>query len=253
MFRTRSNDMPTKKPLLITRGMIWGTLIVLIVAAGCVRLGFWQLDRLGQRRALNQATRQRMGLPPVQLSSAVSDSNGLIFRRARLSGDYDDAHSIIVAGRSLRGVPGVHVLTPMRIGGAAVLVNRGWMPSADAATVPIDSVREPAARGLDALLTPFPHDYGSGTQPDSFQRVWYSMDATRLQRQFPYRVLPVIAQILPHANQPRYPIRLQAPQIDEGPHLGYAIQWFSFAAIALIGWTVLMLRTRQADARQKTE
>jgi surfeit locus 1 family protein len=235
--------MPNNRPLVITRGMIWGTLIVLIVAAGCVRLGFWQLDRLHQKRALNEATAQRMQLPPVELSSAVSDSNGLIFRRARLSGDYDDAHSVIIAGRSLRGIPGVHVLTPMRIGGAAVLVNRGWMPSADAASVQIDSVREPGPRNLEALLAPFPHDYGGGSRPDSFQRVWYSMDAVRLQRQFPYRVLPVIAQILPHAKQPRYPVRLSAPQIGEGPHLGYAIQWFSFAAIAIVGWIVLMLRT----------
>jgi surfeit locus 1 family protein len=239
--------MPNKKPLVVTRGIVWGTVIVLIVAIVCVRLGFWQLDRRQQKRALNQATTQRMRLPPIQLSPVVSDSNGLIFRRAVLNGDYDDAHSIIVAGRSLRGVPGVHVLTPMRIGGAAVLVNRGWMPSADAASVAVDSVREADPRNLEALLTPFPQDYGGGAQPDSFQRVWYSMDAVRLQRQFPYRVLPVIAQILPHANQPRYPIRIQPPAIEEGPHLGYAIQWFSFAVIALIGWTVLMLRTRREE------
>ena len=242
--------MPTQNPIVITRGMIWGTLIVLIVAAGCVRLGFWQLDRLQQKRALNQSTTQRMRLPPIELNSAVSDSDGLVFRRAKLNGHYDDAHSVIIAGRSLRGVPGVHILTPLRMGGAAVLVNRGWMPSADAASVQIDSIREPGPHDLEALLIPFPHDYGSSTAPDSFQRVWFSMDVARLQRQFPYRVLPVIAQILPHANQPRYPIRLRAPEIDEGPHLGYAIQWFSFAAIALIGWTLLMLRDRKTLRRE---
>jgi surfeit locus 1 family protein len=172
----------------------------------------------------------------------INDSSGLIFRRVVLNGEYDDEHTIIIAGRSLRGTPGVHVVTPMRLGGAAVLINRGWMPSADAASVPVDSIGEPGPRNLEALLTPFPQDYGSGAAPDSFQRVWYSMDAVRLQRQFPYQVLPVIAQILPHANQPRYPIRLSARSIDEGPHLGYAIQWFSFAAIALIGWIVLILR-----------
>lgn len=237
--------MPERKTLVVTRGIIWGSLIVLIVAATCVRLGFWQLARLEQRRTLNEATKRRMREPPAQLSAVISDSAGLISRRTVLNGEYDDAHTIVIAGRSLRGVPGVHVLTPMHVGGAAVLVNRGWLPSADAASVETDRVREPGPRNLPALLTPLPDNYGTKAAPDSFQRVWYSMDAHRLQRQFPYRVLPVIAQILPYENQPRFPVRLQPREMDEGPHLGYAIQWFSFALIAIVGWIVLMLRSRE--------
>lgn len=236
--------MPEKKPVIITRGVFWGSVVVLLIALTCGRLGVWQLQRLDARRARNEGTIRRMKEPPIQLSAMMRDSAGLLLRRVILNGEYDDANTVIIAGRSLRGVPGVHVLTPMRIGGAAVLVNRGWMPSADAARIDVASIKEPSPRNLQALITAFPGDYGRGAPPDSFQRVWYRMDADKLRKQFAYPVLPVLVQILPHASQPKYPIRLKPPELDEGPHLGYAIQWFSFAAIAIIGWIALLLRGR---------
>ena len=230
--------------LVVTRAGMWGSAIVLIVALACGRLGFWQLDRLQQKRDRNAATEQRMQEAPLQLSSLMSDTASLIFRRVALNGDYDDAHTVIVAGRSLRGVPGVHVLTPLLIGGTGVLVNRGWMPSADAARIEIDSIIEAGPRGLPGLITPLPDQYGRGALPDSFQRVWHRMDGQHLIRQFPYPVLPFVVQVLPHAGAPQYPVRLEPPILDEGPHLGYAIQWFSFAIIAIIGWFALLYRRR---------
>ena len=241
--------MPETKPLVVNRSILWGSLVVLIVALACIRLGVWQLDRLQQRRARNAATEQRMREEPARLSAVVSDSTGLLFRRVVLSGDYDDAHTVIIAGRSLRGVPGVHVLTPMRIGGAAVLVNRGWMPSADGARIDVDSIKEPGPRELHALITPLPEDYGRATQADTFQRVWYGVNAERLRKQFSYPVMPFVAQILPYANQPKFPIRLRPPEMDEGPHLGYAIQWFSFATIAVVGWIVLISRRKRENVK----
>jgi surfeit locus 1 family protein len=239
--------MPKRQTIVVTRGVLWGSIVVAIVALICVRLGFWQLQRLEQRRARNDATRVRMQEAPTQLTALSQDSGGMIFRRVRLTGEYDDAHTIIIAGRSLRGVPGVHVLTPLRVGGAAVLVNRGWMPSADAARIEVDSIREPGPRSLEALITPFPEDFGRAPPADGFHRVWFQMNGARLRRQFPYPVLPVIAQILPHPGQPLYPIRLKPPEMDEGPHFGYAIQWFSFAIIAIVGWTALLLRRNRME------
>lgn len=234
--------------MIVTRGVVWGTVVVLLVALVCIRLGIWQLQRLEFKRDRNRATRERMAEPPASLNAITADSAGLLFRRVVLNGGYDDAHTVIIAGRSLRGVPGVHVLTPMRVGGAAVLVNRGWMPSADAASIEVDSIREPPPDDLQALITPFPEDFGRPAAADSFQRVWHQMNGARLRSQFPYPVLPVIAQILPYPDQPQYPVRLEAPELDEGPHLGYAVQWFSFAAIAIVGWIVLLSARRRKSA-----
>ena len=243
----QTRDTQGKAALVVTRGVVWGTAIVLAVALLCIRLGIWQLQRLEYKRDRNEATRQRMAEPPAALTALTTDSTGFLFRRVVLDGGYDDARTIIIAGRSLRGIPGVHVLTPMSVGGAAVLVNRGWMPSADAATIEVDSIREPPPEGWQAILTPFPADLGQRAAPDTFLRVWHHMNGAQLRRQFPYPLLPFVAQILPHAEQPQYPIRLSAPVLDEGPHLGYAIQWFSFAAIAVVGWIVLLITQRRKE------
>ena len=48
------------------------------------------------------------------------------------------------------------------------------------------------------------------------------------------------------------PARLPAPELSDGPHLGYAFQWFCFAAIALIGAAIVVRRSRAPDADGST-
>ncbi|MGH7459412.1 MAG: SURF1 family cytochrome oxidase biogenesis protein, partial [Longimicrobiales bacterium] len=79
----------------------------------------------------------------------------------------------------------------------------------------------------------------------AFRRTWFAPDPAALRRQFPYTLLNMEVQALPDSSVQGFPIRLQPPVLDRGPHLGYAVQWFSFAAIALIGWVALMIRNRE--------
>jgi surfeit locus 1 family protein len=232
--------------LSITRAGLIGTIVVLIVAGACVRLGFWQLDRLQQRRARNAVLIQRMQTPPLLLERAPTDTAGLIYRRARIEGRFDHDRTIVLAGRSLRGVPGAHVLTPILLGRTtAVLVNLGWLPAADGATVNLDSLEHPPKAVITGWVLPFPRAQRPVTLTTStdsaFQHVWFTIDPEAIRRQVPYALGAIQVQAAPDTAAPPYPIRLAAPETDEGPHLGYAIQWFSFAAIALIGWTVLLL------------
>lgn len=230
-----------------------GTAVLLSAVLACIRLGFWQLDRLRQRRALNEQVAGRLREPVLQGAGALADTARSLYRRVALAGQYDDPRSIVLPGRSLEGVPGVHLLTPLRLGpDEAVLVNRGWVPSPDAATIPLDSF--PAAPPgtpevrLTGLVLPLPFSARAAapTSADSgFRQVWYRLEPRALQAQFPYRLLPVQVQLLPSLAAPRFPARLPPPALDEGPHLSYAIQWFSFAAIGTIGWLALARRARQ--------
>jgi surfeit locus 1 family protein len=247
-----------KNPLTLTRSGIIGTVLVLLVAAVCVRLGFWQLDRLAQRRERNAGLEARLDVAPLTLSELPADTAGLTYRRARARGAFDDERTIVLPGRSYRGSPGVHVLTPLRLGGTgpAVLVNRGWVPAADAATIAYDSVRTHAAdTTVEGFLLPFPGRTASRgaageVAADSvFRRVWYALDEEQLRRQFPYPLADVELQLLPgERTRGTLPVPLPPPPLDEGPHRGYAIQWFSFATIAIVGWIALLDR----DRRQRT-
>jgi len=239
-------------PLRITRGGVLGSILVLLVAATCVRLGFWQLHRLKERRAYNAEVSARMHAAPVALAAVPGDTTGLSYRAAAARGTWDPDRSIVLAARTFNGDPGVYLLTPLRLpDGGAVLVNRGFLPSPDAATVDIRPFLTPGAAEVRGLLVPMP--IGRVPPTSGFRRTWYHLDPAALARQLPYRIAPLLLQATPGAATPArgasaLPLRLSPPTLDEGPHLSYAIQWFSFATIGLIGWAVLLLR----GEREKT-
>lgn len=232
---------------LTGRGVL-GTLAVLVVAGVCIRLGVWQLDRRAERLTRNQAIAERMAREPVSLDAAPLDTAGLTYRRATLAGTVDDDRAVILAGRSRNGAPGVHLLSPVRVGAGALLVNRGWLPSPDAATIALDSFRLQGEVGVAGVLVPFP-DTDLDTDPDGFQVRWFRVDGDAIRAQYPYAVAPLylVATSRPEvdpgaggAGPSTAPVPLDPPVLDPGPHLSYAIQWFSFAAIFLIGWAVLV-------------
>lgn len=237
----------------LTRAGILGTVLVAIVAAGCIRLGLWQLDRLETRKAYNVAVESRIREPVLQTRfPAGSDTVGLIHRRVSITGTYDNGRAIVLPGRALNGLPGVHLVTPLRVAGShdAILVNRGWIPSSDGATIVIEEFdfNEPAT--IEALIIPFPgrpESLASRSAPSAdsaFKRVWYRIDPAQLRGQFPYPLANFMVQQITDGPGHRYPIPARPPALDNGPHLGYAVQWFSFASIAVIGWFVLVLRRK---------
>lgn len=247
---------------VVTRAGIIGTLLALLVAAVCVRLGIWQLDRLDQRRERNAAVAERMQASPRPLLGPVADTTGLLYRRVAVSGELDHARSVVLRGRSYRGSPGVHLITPLRLarGRGVVLVNRGWLPSADAATVDLAPYAEPVTIELTGLATPFPVDSESSSSPDAValdvsdggSAVLQRLDAGALRRLLPYPILDVYVQALPDDEAAaELPARLEPPDLDEGPHLGYAVQWFGFAAVALFGWGIVAIRRGTAEQREE--
>src|SRR5213592_2464550 len=120
-----------------------GLVVALLVAAICVRLGVWQLDRLHERRQRNALVLTARARPPLQVDGSLP-ADSARDRRLVARGVYDYAQERLWHGRSYEGVPGVDLVTPLRLAaGAAVLVDRGWAPSPDAFHVDHTLYREP--------------------------------------------------------------------------------------------------------------
>lgn len=239
------------------RGLL-AALLVLVVAATCVRLGFWQLHRLEQRRARNAAIRSASALPVLVLSAdsaaaVAADPSRYLNRRVRVAGTYDPSREVVLRGRAREGAPGVHLVTPLRIAGspATVLVNRGWVPSPDGATVDRAPYRETGAHVVTGLLQEVPRTDDRG-QPipmrDGRDTTYRRLDLAVVRARSPEPVLPLYVQELPDSGASGPPFRVPPPELDEGPHLSYAIQWFSFAAIAVVGFAIMVLRGRRPGA-----
>lgn len=238
-------------PLSITRAGVAGTVLALVVALVCVRLGIWQLDRLEQRRQSNAAIAERLSGATVTLRDMPQDTVGLLYRTVEVEGRYDTARSIVLRGRAHEGMPGVHVFTPLRLpNGSAILVNRGWVPSPDAATIDLDALPPPASDRVRGIALPFHADGVAVVDRNDFRVTWTILDLAALRQQFPYPLASFFVQALPtDAGAGTLPRPLPPPELDDGPHLGYAIQWFAFATIAVVGWASLVLRRSAQRSR----
>lgn len=217
--------------------------IALAVGLGAVfaRLGIWQLDRLQERRAANARVERRLSLPPAPLASLAGDAER-VNRRAFVEGTPDHPNEFVLTGRSRNGSPGVHVITPVRVPGSdtAVLVNRGWIYAPDAATADLRPWREARTR-FTGYTQEFVAGAISGVQERGMRRL--ARDGVRRVVPYPVHEVYLVAQ---DSAGPNAPARLPPPALDEGPHLSYAVQWFAFAAIAIVGAAVVTLRTRRS-------
>jgi surfeit locus 1 family protein len=134
----------------------------------------------------------------------------------RAAGVYDFTREQVWTGRTFEGVPGVALLTPLRLAtGGVVWVNRGWVPSPDAAQIDTSRWRE----------------------PDSAEVVGVAVAHAGM----PYFVEDSLP---PRASGGPMIRRWPEPVLSEGPHLSYAIQWFSFATISLGGSLILFMKRR---------
>lgn len=226
-------------------------IFAIVVSAGCIRLGIWQLDRLSQRRATNAMLVDRLSSPPRAVRDVMRDSKDAAFRRATATGTYDFANEFALAARTREGSPGVNLVTPMRVAGTdtAVLVNRGWVYAPDAMTADFKRWTEPADANLTGYLVAIPRGVRGSASAATNPRVVRHLDLDSLTRRLPYPVAPFVlvatdsapaaastpAALASSATPAAKPARLSLPVLDEGPHLGYAFQWFAFAFIGLVG------------------
>jgi surfeit locus 1 family protein len=213
--------------------------VAFAIAAVCVRLGVWQLDRLAQRRARNAEIAARLALPPLDLAGGTGSTgipaDSARGRRVSAQGVYDFPRERVWPGRSFDGTPGVALVTPLRLsGGAAVLVDRGWVPSPDAYHVDRSAYRESDTAHVEGLAVVAPRGRGD-------------VDPARLRDSLPYRLLPFIVQQTGTSAPRGLPRRWPPPAVDDGPHLSYAIQWFSFALIIVLGTGALLRKTTVLD------
>jgi len=217
----------------------------IVAAAIFARLGVWQLHRRTERRARNALILSRLDSAMVDAGALPHDTSVARFRRVRVTGVPDYEHELIFAARTYRGSPGVNFLTPVRIPGrdTAVIVNRGWVYSPDGATV--DEARW---RDTSSTFTGYAEEFPSvaGASYASRPRVIARLSYAAASKALPYPVAPFYVVALGDSViAPDRLARLTVPPLDEGPHLNYAIQWFSFALIALVGAGVVVKQQRE--------
>mgnify|MGYP002781017318 CR=1 FL=1 len=229
--------------------------IAVAIAALFVRLGLWQLDRLTWRRAVNARVTARLAEPAVDpFALPRGDTAALRYRQVRVAGRFDWDHELLLTTRTRNGSPGAWLVTPLRVAGrdTAVLVVRGWVYAPDGEQVPDrDRWREgDTTVALEGFVVPIAAQPGPTTIPGRTPRAFRQLDVETATRAIGGPVLPLLlvqrGDSAPQGGD--VPPRLVPPRLDEANHQSYAIQWFSFAGIALVS-AALFVRAERARAR----
>lgn len=235
------------------------TLLVVAAVALMLRLGLWQLDRLEQRRALNSRLEVALNAPPLDMNEdvpAVEDLPDYEYRTVVVSGRFDADQSVLLRNQIWEGRLGYHLFTPLLIDGTgrAVWVNRGWVPQEQGLDVPAPEGtvtltgmlrREPARQSIGGPPADRP------AEGENRINAWNRIDLAGMAEQTDLDLLPVYIQQAPVEGQGQPPYAsLPEIEITEGSHLGYALQWFAFAAVLGIGYPFFVRRQlREASMR----
>jgi surfeit locus 1 family protein len=211
--------------VLFSRRWWWTTLLVIAGMIVMARLGIWQLDRLQQRRARNVEFLAQISVPPMLLTGdeRPADPAALRDRPAEARGLYDFSQQLVLVQQSWQGRPGGHLITPMLLGDGdvAVLVDRGWVPTADVEAGNLVQYDQPGQQVVEGAI-----------------QLSHLIDIEAIQKQITYELLPFYLLASPAEGPPEdLPYRLKSEiDLTDGPHLGYAIQWFIFTTILGLGY-----------------
>lgn len=252
MSRRRPNRVGDARhiPTVIVRSRaLLGLLIPLASAGLFVRLGLWQHSRHLERATFNAALEARLREAPVPFDSLASAA-GAEWRQVRVRGRFRYDLEQVHGGRTNAGSPGVHLLTPLERPGndTLVMVTRGWVYSPDAAAVQLERWREAESASITGYVTILPDTAESATTAG---RPLRSLGRRELAARVgaPVATLHVVMTSDSIARVDSVPRRLALPVPDAGPHFSYMLQWFAFAAIAVIGGIVLFLRSAPSIVR----
>lgn len=217
----------------ISRRWWFPTIAVILGMLFLARLGFWQLDRLEQRRAANAITQAQLEASPLNLNepNPAADLTQFPGRKVVAQGSYDFSQQLVVLSQTYNNEIGFYLLTPLRLTGTeqAVLVNRGWWPTADQTTVENEVLEgEVTVAGYVQLS----QGLGDGRESTiTADKEIYRIDIEAIQATLPYELLPIYVAEAPAGKKNlTLPYKIVPDlSLSEGSHLSYAWQWFSFS------------------------
>lgn len=241
---------------LLTPRWIVLHLLVLTAVVVMVNLGFWQLRRLDEKQARNEDIEARSATAPVPIEdltdpdAPLSIGADLEFTAVTATGTYDVAGQALLRSRDLEGDPGFWVLTPLELGdGTAVVVNRGWIPfevETDGSDIVFHTPTTPVT-----VTGVVERSQGDAIESGDVQATIAHLDLAWFDDHVEADLYPVGIQLLTQDPPPvdDYPVILDPPELTEGPHLSYAVQWFLFSAVAIVGYPILLRRVAEQRLR----
>ncbi len=232
------------------------TIATVLVVALCVSAGNWQRSRMAAKQALRAQHDAAVAAPPLrsdELPRGTVDWAALRYRSVELEGEFDAARRILLDNRVQAGQVGYEVLVPLRLAdGRIVIVDRGWVAQgrtrADVPDVPVPQ----GTRRVHGRIELPPKGYlelGAGV-PRGI--VWQNLDLRRLESAWGVQLLPIVVDEIAAPGAPDGLVRTRSePDFGIDTHRIYMVQWYAFAALALVFWSVAHWPWRRGPAARE--
>lgn len=253
---------------LVSRRWWWVTLVVIALMILLARLGVWQLHRLQERRDANAALVAALDSAPIDLNAEAGalvleeprNAVALANRDVVARGDYDLDNQITLKLQTYESFTGVHLVTPLLLSGTdyAVLVDRGWIPDADVSAAGVrkyDPVGPVEVSGFVVPSEKLLRQPSAVSAPIGELNEVFRVDTDAIQPDLPYTILPFYVSENPPPEPQTEPPLLIPREVDlsEGPHMGYALQWFTFSIGLGVAYVIFVNHQMRAEAERPEE
>ena len=221
------------------RPKVLPTLATIVLLPVLVLLGFWQLSRTEEKRAILIEQEQQAAMPPYELTGSADILDDIAYRYLLVSGKYQPQYTIYIDNKVHQGKVGYQIVVPLLIKGTqtAVLINRGWIAGAQTREV-LPVVQTPEyevmVKGLAKVETKDIVSFGSQNRlGNDWPALVRWVDIARLQSTLPFEIKPFV--LLQESEAADGLIR-QWHFVNSPPekNLSYAVQWFALAATLLL-------------------
>ena len=232
---------------LLRPSWIISHIFVVALLVSTVNLGFWQLRRFDERKANNAQIMETTGRESVAVNNLSIDKldKTQSYTPATARGTFDEDRQVYLINRSRDGVPGVEVINSFTLETdpvSYVVVNRGYLPR-KVFNEGESEIWKPSSKVLEIegfIMIPF---LDGKLQGDEINRI----DIDLLSDEWGVSLLPIYLQQNQQTSND-WPVQMKPPELTEGSHLSYAVQWFIFTLLGLVGYP-LVLRRVAADDR----
>jgi cytochrome oxidase assembly protein ShyY1 len=220
--------------------------VAVVFAVVCVLLSNWQVSRLEEKKIENSRVVDNYENDPIPLVDALpspeSWRDDLEWTPVEMTGSYLEDEQVLVRNRPRNGQPGFEVLTPLQLSdGSVFVVDRGWLPTGNAQDLP-DLVPAPPTGDVTVTVRLKPGEpalQGRSAAEGQIATVELSQFDNRIDAPVYTGAYGLMASETPAPAEDR-PLPAFKPELDEGSHLSYALQWIVFGLLgfAFLGYAI---------------
>lgn len=231
-------------PFLLSRRWLVFLLVVLGLAWVAWRLGEWQFDRLEERKARNAVIERNEALPPAPVEEVMAPGEPVAeheqWRVVEATGQYAVDETVIVRYRTRDGASGVDVVVPLNLtSGETLLVDRGWVATDNQGATTADVPAPPSGQ---VTVTGWVRADATGDSTQVTDLSTRAVSSEAIGEALGRETLGGFVDLRDEDPEPAQALEpVEQPELDNGPHFFYGLQWWFFGVLALIGFVWLAI------------